>query len=44
MCFKADYYIKIILYPVLYLVYYDNNYVRDENGYKVEQYHIPWEI
>ena len=39
-----DYYINNNLHPVWYLVDNDNNYVRDENGKKVVQYHIPEEL
>lgn len=39
-----DYYINNNLHPVWYLVDDDNNYVLDENGKKVVQYHIPEEL
>ena len=43
-CQKWDdpnYYIKNNLHPIWYLVDDDGNYVRDENGDKYVQYHIP---
>ena len=39
-----DYYINNNLHPVWYLVDDDNNYVLDENGKKVVQYHVPEEL
>lgn len=39
-----DYYIKNNLHPVWYLVDDENNYVLDENGKRVVQYHIPEEL
>ena len=41
---EPDYYIKNNLHPVWYLVDDDGNYVLDENGDKVAQYHIPEEL
>ena len=41
---NPDYYIKNSLYPVWYPVDDDNNYVLDESGKKVVQYHIPEEL
>ena len=39
-----DYYIKNNLHPVWYLVDDDGNYVLNESGCKVVQYHIPEEL
>ena len=39
-----DYYINNNLHPVWYLVDDENNYVLDENGKRVVQYHIPEEL
>ena len=39
-----DYYIKNNLHPIWYLVDDHNNYVLDENGKKVVQYHVPQEL
>jgi len=41
---EPDYYIKNNLSPVWYLVDDDGNYVLDDNGDKVVQYHIPEEL
>ena len=41
---EPDYYIKNNLHPVWYLVDDDGNYVLDDNGDKVVQYHIPEEL
>ena len=41
---EPDYYIKNNLHPVWYLFDDDGNYVLDESGDKVVQYHIPEEL
>ena len=39
-----NYYIDNNLHPVWYLINDDGNYVRDDNGNKIPQYHIPEEL
>ena len=39
-----NYYINNNLHPVWYLINDDGSYVRDENGKKIPQYHIPEEL